>query len=101
MPQALSGPSVQRDQTVRKQIVAETVCAVEIGSRRSRRHENDATLRVDSHAGPIVRRTGVCPAVLGPSVVAELAGTRDGMERPAQRAGANVVGPNLSRSGSA
>ena len=49
------------------------------------------------HAGPVVGAAVVGPRVLRPGLVAELAGLRNGVEDPAQRPGADVVGADVSR----
>ena len=46
---------------------------------------------VERHPRPAVGAAAVLPGVLRPGVVAELAGMRDGVKRPAQGAGAHVV----------
>ena len=51
---------------------------------------------VERHAGPVVGGAGVFPGVGGPGVVAEFAGMRDGVEGPAQRAGADIEGADVA-----
>ena len=63
-----------------KEIVADTVGAIKIERRRARRHENNSTLRIEGHAGPIVGRSAGFPCVLRPSVVAKLTGARNGVK---------------------
>ena len=96
MPDALAGVRVEREQAIREEIVAEAVAAVEIECRRAGRHEHDAALHIDGHAGPVVRGADRFLGIGRPGVVAELAGMRNGVERPAHFAGAHVEGADIA-----
>ena len=96
MPDALAGVRIEREERVGEQVVAGTVCAVEIGRGGSGGDEDESTLYIDCHARPVVGTARVGPGVLRPSVVAELAGTRNGVERPAQPSCSDVVGADVS-----
>ena len=48
---------------------------------------------------PGVGRAGVLPRVLGPGIVAEFAGQRDGVELPHQLAGEDVEGAQIAGRG--
>ena len=99
MPHALAGVGLQREQRVGEQVVALAIRAVEIECRRTGGDEDQAALFVEAHAGPVVGRADVLPGVLGPGVVAEFAGMRNGVERPADLAGADVVGADVAGRG--
>src|SRR5271169_5057247 len=96
MPDAFSGGGIQRQQAVGEQVVAGAVGAVEIAGGAAGGDVDDAALEIDRHAGPVVGGAGVGPRVLGPGIVAELTGARDGVELPTKLAGAGVVGANVA-----
>ena len=91
VPQALAGARVEREQAVAEQVRADAVGAVEIVGRRAGREVGDAALLVDGDLAPGVGAADVLPGVLRPGVVAELARMRNGVERPDQLAGEDVV----------
>ena len=99
VPDALAGIGVERQQRIGEQIVAEAVRAVEIGRRAAGGRVHDAALLVHRHARPVVRRPAVRPGVFRPGVVAEFARMRNGVEAPAELAGAHVVGAYVARRG--
>ena len=68
------------------------VSAVEVGGRRLDRQVREAELLVDGHLIPDADVAVVRPRVLFPRVVAELAGSRNGVERPEPLARADVEG---------
>jgi hypothetical protein len=72
---------------------------VEIERRRSGGHEHQTALFVEGHSGPVVGSTRVLPGFGRPSVVAELAGSRDGVKRPLDLARADVDGTDVAGSG--
>ena len=86
VPQALAGARIEGQQAVAEQVGADAVAAVEIERRRSGREVDDAARHVDRDLAPGVGAADVLPGVLRPGVVAELARTRNGVERPHQRA---------------
>ena len=96
MPDALAGIGIQREQGVGEEIVAQPVGAVEIAGGRTGGDEDDAALCIHRHAGPVVGGAGVGPRVFRPCLVAEFAGMRNGVELPAQFAGADVVGADVA-----
>ena len=95
MPDSLAGCGVQGQQRVGEQIVSHAIGPIKVGGRRAGRNINDAALAVQRHAGPVVGGAGVSPGILRPCVVAEFAGMRNGMERPAERPAADIVGANV------
>src|SRR5262249_31403244 len=99
VPQALAGAQVEREQRIAEESLAFAIGAVEIVGRRAEREVADAALFVDRDFAPRVHAADVRPRILGPSVVAELAGVRDGVELPYQFAGETVVRAQIARSG--
>ncbi len=100
MPDKFASVGVEREQGVGVEVVADAVRAVEVIDRGAGWGEDDASLLVDDHAGPVVCRPGGLPCVFGPGLVTRLAGVGDGMKAPAQLAGAHIVGADIAvRSG--
>src|ERR1019366_8265026 len=99
VPDTLAGIGMERQQGIGEEVVARAVGAVEIAGGGSGGDVEDSALRVDRHAGPVVGGAGVGPGILGPGVVAVLAGMRNGVETPAQLAGANIEGANVASGG--
>src|ERR1700683_1480183 len=97
MPYALAGGGPERNERVREQIVTDTVRSVEIERRGPGGNEYQATLFVQAHAGPVVRRATGLPRILWPGVIAELAGMRDGMKAPANLAASHIKGTDVAR----
>src|SRR6185369_9210311 len=52
MPEALAGPRIERNETVREEIVANPIAAIEVEARRAERNERDAVLLVDCELAP-------------------------------------------------
>ena len=96
MPDALAGVRIEREERVGEQVVAGTVGAVEIGRGGAGGDEDESTFYIDCHSRPVVGAARVGPGVLRPGVVAVLAGTRNGVERPAKPPGADVVGADVA-----
>ena len=96
MPQPLARFGVERDQAVGEEIVTDTIRTVKIESGGACRYVNDAALGIDSHTGPIVRGPSIFPGVLGPRLVSEFAGQRNGVKRPAGLARPRVEGANIA-----
>ena len=99
VPQALPGARVEGDEGIGEEVVAEAVGSVEVGGGRTGGNEHDAALGVDRHARPVVGGTGIGPAILGPSLIAELAGVGDGVEGPVEFASADVIGADIAGGG--
>src|SRR5215212_4556305 len=97
MPQALAGPSVERDQTVAEQIRPDAVGAIVIVSRRADRQVDDATFLIDAHLTPDIDAADVFVGVLWPGVVAKLAGLRNRVKHPFQFTRNDVVGADVAR----
>src|SRR3984893_11785132 len=96
MPDSLARPCVQGNQTISEEIVADAIGAVEVKCRRTCWDIDNAAPVIECHPGPIVRGAAGLPRILRPSVVAKFTGMRDGVERPAQLTGSNVVGANVA-----
>ena len=97
VPHAFTGCRAEAEDGVREQVVAVPVAAVEIVGGGSRRGEDETALLVEGDAGPGVGAAGVFPGVLRPRLVAELAGVRDGVERPLLPAGVDVERADVTR----
>src|SRR5262245_13643590 len=67
-----------------------------IVGRRSRREERDPVLRVDRNLAPRVRAAGVLPRIRRPCLIAVLAGARNRMKGPDERAREDVVGTDVA-----
>ena len=96
MPDSPARPCVQGNKTISEEIVADAIGAVEIKRGGACRDIDNAATGIERHSGPIVRGPAGLPRILRPSVIAKFTGTRDGVERPAQPTGSNVVGANVA-----
>ena len=99
MPDSLAGFGVQGKQAVGEEVVSKAVCAVEIECCRAGWGIDDAAFTVECHAGPVVGCATLLPGVFGPGVISEFAGMGNGVERPAQFAGANVISADVAGRG--
>ena len=97
MPDALACVRVEGKQRVGVEVVADAVAAVEVHDCRSGRRIEDAALRIENHAGPIICGAGGFVGVLRPRLVARFAGQRDGVEDPAQCTRPQIVCPDVAR----
>src|SRR5262249_34696209 len=97
MPDALTGPRVEREDAIGKEIVAVARDAIEIERGRAGCRKYHAELRVDRDTGPRVGATGDLVCLRRPRFVSELAGFRNGMKDPAQLAGIHVERSNVTR----
>ena len=96
MPDSFARAGVQSQQRIGEQVVAHAIGAVEVIGGRPGGHEDHTSLFVQRHTGPIVGRSGILPRFLGPRIVAELARMRNGVKRPANLAGADVEGADVT-----
>src|SRR4029079_10194887 len=92
MPETLAGPCIERNETVREQIVANAIAAEEIESRRAEGNKCDPVLLVDRELAPGVNAAGFLVRTLWPRVVAELTRMRNAVEDPRDLAGDDVIG---------
>ena len=97
VPDTFTRLGIEREQRVGEEIVAESRDPIKIGCRGASGSIDNAALRINRHAGPVVGRALSLPCVPGPGIVAKLSGIRNGVERPAQRARPHVVGANVAR----
>ena len=97
VPDAFAGLALDAHEGVRKQVVAGTMPAVHVARRAGERQIGVAELFVDADERPEVRVPGVLPRVVLPRLDAELSGSRDHVEGPAQLPGADVVAPHVAR----
>ena len=100
-PFQLAGGGVERDQAVAVEIVAVTVRAIEVRSGRAQRNIGDSARNVHRDEAPGVGAGAILPAIGRPRIVAGLTGTRHGVERPHQLAGASVPGADVAVGASA
>ena len=80
VPDSLPGFSVQRQQTISKEVVADPIATVKVKSSRPGWNKNNSTFAVERHPRPIIGGATLLPRVLGPGFVTELAGMRDGVK---------------------
>src|SRR4051812_24675904 len=97
MPETSTGPSIERQQGVGEKIGALSITTVEIRCRGSGRDVNDAALGIHGQTCPRVGTAFGFPGVGGPRLVAEFSGMRNGVKRPANGAGADIVGADIAR----
>ncbi len=97
VPSPLTGLDVQSDQRGGEEVVARVETTVVVDGRSVRRDIDEAELLIDRHRGPRRHVAGPLPGVVLPSVVSELAGTRDDVELPFQVAGRRVVRHDVAR----
>src|SRR5262245_54444133 len=92
VPLALTRFQIDADEALTEQVVARAVAAIEVRRRRLDRQVHEARLLIDGnlrpHPGVPVDR----PRLVLPRVVAELAGSWNGVELPQLFAGSVVVG---------
>src|SRR5436853_1998450 len=99
MPFALTGLQVDAHQRFRKQVVARTMSAVEIGGGRFDRQIDQAEFFVDRDLRPYTSISVNVSGPVLPRVVTELAFLRDRVERPEQLSGAQVEGADKTLRG--
>src|SRR5204863_2271881 len=87
MPFPLSGLQIDADETLGEQVVAWPVAAVEVRRRRLDGQVHESAFFVDGDLRPHAGIAVDGPRLVLPGVVAELAGTRNRVERPEQLAG--------------
>src|SRR5580698_10125431 len=97
MPDALAGVGVESQQSICKEIIANTIAPIEIKGSRTCRHINDPSLGIQRHAAPVIGRAGGLPRRGWPCFIPELTWMRDGMEAPAKFSRANIERTNISR----
>ena len=96
VPEPLARSRIEREQAVAEQIRSVAVGTVEVVRRRAGRQVHDAALFVDRHLAPVVRAAHVLVRILRPGLVAELTGSRHGVELPQPLAGDDVVGADVT-----
>ena len=96
VPDFLACFRVQGDQAIGEEVVTNAVSAVKIKSGRACGHVKNSALGIESHARPVVCGPGSFPRPPRPGFVTEFAGVRNGVKRPAQFAGENVISANVA-----
>src|SRR5204863_8660147 len=97
MPESFACLSIQSNQAICEEIVADAVAAVEIKCGGARWDIDNSALGIERHTGPIVRCAAGLPGVSGPSAIPKLPGMSNGVKRPVQLAGTNVESVNVAR----
>src|ERR1019366_7495190 len=97
VPQPFAGAGVESEQRIAEEILAMAIRSIEVVAGGSERNVSDAALLVERHLIPVVDAAGGLPRLRGPSLVAELAGVRNGVKHPRQFARAHVVGVDIGR----
>ena len=82
MPEILPSIRIGGDDAGTEKIVTNTIAAVPIVGRSSKRHVNDTSIAIDCEKTPNVHAGSIFPAIAFPCIVEFLSGTRYGMERP-------------------
>src|SRR5688572_13285384 len=95
MPLAFSGFDVDRDEAVRKEVIAWPVAAVVIAGWHFNGQVDEPELRVGAHLRPDAGVAVEFGRTLEPGLVAELSALRDGVEDPQPFAGASVVAADV------
>ena len=96
MPEPFAGAQIEREQAIAEEIRSHAVRAVPVVGRRSQREVADGALLVDGDLTPGIDAADVFPGVGRPRLIAELPGTRHGVEGPEQLSGQHVVCPDVS-----
>ena len=96
VPEPLAGLHVERDEALGEEIGARALTAVPVVGRRGQRQVDVPELFVAAHRAPDVGVSGVRPRIVQPGLVADLAGPRDGAERPQLLAGPHVVAADVA-----
>ena len=97
VPDALAGASIERKKRVGKEVLPETIAAVEIVSSGSGRNVNDAALGVEAQARPGIGATRKLPRILGPRVISKFSRMRDRVETPHELAGPDIERTDVTR----
>src|SRR5713101_1687967 len=97
MPETFAGAGIEGEQAVGEEVVTDAIGAIKIKSGGTSGNVDDSSNRIERHSGPIVGGSAGFPGVTWPGFVAEFAGSRNGMKRPAKFAGADVEGANIAR----
>src|SRR6516164_10103199 len=90
VPLALAGLQIDADDALGEEVVTGTMAAVVIGSRRFDRQIHEAEFLVDRDLCPDAVVAIGSPRVSFPRIAAELAGARNGVERPEQLTASDI-----------
>src|SRR5262245_51544213 len=97
VPDALSGPGFETDETVPEQVVTRPPATVIIGTRRRGGQVDVIELRIPGHAAPDIRLSASLGRPLEPGLVAKLALLRDDVKRPAELSRPSIKRLHVSR----
>ena len=92
VPDPFAGRGIEREQRVGEEVGTQPIAAVKIGRGRAGRDVDEAAGSIHRHARPRVRAARCLVGVGWPGIVSEFARPRNGMEGPADLAGARIVG---------
>src|SRR5262249_30695295 len=99
MPEPLSRPRIEREQTIRVEIIAVPIAAIELVLGRSGRHVHRPPLHVHGDFAPHIDAAHVFVGVLGPGFISVLAWARDRVEYPDELAREDIESANIARWG--
>jgi hypothetical protein len=98
VPEAFSGPGIERDDAVGEQVRPEAVATVKVVSGRAGRDVDDPAIRIHGHLAPVVAAADQLFAP-GPGLESKLSGAGNRVEDPLELAGAHIVGVDVGRIG--
>src|SRR5437867_4516164 len=90
MPDPPASFRVQAKRAISEQVIAFTVPAIKIRRGRAGAHKYQAALLVHAGATPVIRCAGPLPTIALPGLMAEFAGTRNGVKAPEFLASAHI-----------
>src|SRR5690348_7103437 len=96
MPFSLAGFQVHSDQALAKQAISRAMAAVVIARGKFDRQIYHPQLFIHADLAPDTGVAGVVRGIFLPGVVAELAGTQDGVEDPEALAGSHVESADVA-----
>src|SRR5689334_6990835 len=99
MPYTLARACIYSDEAVPKKVGAFAIGSVIVIRRRSHRQKSNAAFFIDGYFAPYVNSPDIFVSVFRPSVVTELSGLRNGMERPNKFARHRGVGAHMTGRG--
>src|SRR5579859_5025493 len=99
MPDSFSCVGIERQQSVSEEIVADSVSAIEVEGRRSRRYVHNPAVGIERHACPVIGSAGSLPGIFRPRLIAKLAWMKIGMKAPTKSPGVDVERTDIARRG--
>src|SRR5260370_26302575 len=96
MPDSCAGFRIQGEQAIGEKIVANPISAVEIKRGGARGSVENSTRGIERHSSPIICGAAGLPGILRPGLIPKFAGMWNGVKRPSQLAGSNVIRANVA-----